>query len=210
MPKINKKSKIYKQPNQYRFQDEAGNEIDTIPNGQNDPAQPRTSLALVGSNSSVNATGFILHTHPDSNSYTDDNGNKIYICHICITQALEGRTTGKRNFRTRAEYLRHIYAHVPTCKCKLTFKKWSDYDDHIPHCTALTLANRVNRQTRPYRRIPYDNTKRAVRWHKCKHCQETFGSYVVGLPMELIIRSQKNHARWCEARKRSRLFKKTL
>ena len=218
MPKINKKSKNYKQLNQYKFRDADGNEIETIPNGENDPVEitDGIGLTLLGQNSNVNATGLLLHTHPDSNSYTDDHGTKVYTCHICVMEMLEGRGTGPRHFLTRQDYVRHIYAHVPTCKCKLTFKCWSEYDQHIPHCTRLTLVNRVSRETRPYDRIPYDETKR-YNLPRCKYCKETLTyGFVIFKNISIEAQekkarrqAQRNHARWsCKILERKRLFKK--
>ena len=205
MPKINKKSKNYNRVNQLHMRNSTETEMHSALKKFMDPEL----------------------------NIDNSTGNLIFVCPICLPDVAsrslipwtyhemlqEGHIT-----TTRKQYLRHIHGHKPECtSCKLTFTTWSGYYDHIPQCTHLTERVRVNRATRAFRIVPYDNSRRRMPTQPfpCQDCKQTVypesfripipepnGGFRFGESPTRWMAQGIHSKRYCKSHERSKIFKK--
>ena len=97
----------------------------------------------------------------NTSNLTNWDGTPVKACPICY-----------KEFISEHAYQIHIRKHRPVCiRCDLQLKSWSEYSDHIPHCSRKRGAQFVPGN---HRRIIGTFQRRPVFKFKCQLCRRRY------------------------------------
>ena len=99
----------------------------------------------------------------NTSNFTNWDGTPLKDCPICF-----------KEFTSEHAYQIHVRKHRPECiHCDLQLKSWSEYSDHIPHCSRKRGAQFV---PGIFRRSLGSLHKRPVFKFKCQLCRRRYAN----------------------------------